>query len=327
MPGTLDAHGAEVHRQHIERGFRAALHRGRHQRREAVHALGLHGFDQQGPRRTAREGFDHGRWQCIDKARIPTQPLNYMADAVQAKIQCSGCPQHAHRTEHRHQVWQQVFRHVEAFLGPFDKRFVDLDLAQRTDHQKQHDQAEQREVAQDRRQAGQRRGRQGRQQRHEAAQDQRARHQVRQHHRVPQAQALHNGHREQADQGRGAGGQQDRQEYQGRVRCPLLGAVHKDGDRQQGQGRGVEYQEQDLRIARAGRARVELLQGPHGLEADGRGSVIQPKAIGGEVQGDKAQCRMTGRDFRHQALEQRPQRLAQPVDDAGFFGNAQKTQP
>ena len=45
MPGTLDAHGAEVHRQHIERGFRAALHRGRHQRREAVYALGLHGFD------------------------------------------------------------------------------------------------------------------------------------------------------------------------------------------------------------------------------------------------------------------------------------------
>ena len=47
MARTLYAHRAKVHRQHIKRGFGAALHRGSHQRREAVHPLALHGLDQQ----------------------------------------------------------------------------------------------------------------------------------------------------------------------------------------------------------------------------------------------------------------------------------------
>ncbi|MNR21725.1 hypothetical protein D3C85_1386430 [compost metagenome] len=73
-----------------------------------------------------------------------------MTDAVQTEIQRAGRPQYTHRTEHRHQIRQQVLRHIEAFFGAFDERLVDLHLAQRTDHQEQHDQPEQREVAEDR---------------------------------------------------------------------------------------------------------------------------------------------------------------------------------
>ncbi|MCY1463042.1 hypothetical protein D9M71_808840 [compost metagenome] len=64
-----------------------------------------------------------------------------MPNAVQAEIQGAGRPQHAYGAQHRHEIRQQVLRHLEAFLGAFDKRFVDLDLAQRANHQKQHDQA------------------------------------------------------------------------------------------------------------------------------------------------------------------------------------------
>ena len=129
------------------------------------------------------------------------------------------------------------------------------------------------------------------------------------------------------DQGRAAGGEQDRQEHQRRVGRALLGAVHEDRHRQQGQRRGVEHQEQDLRVAGDGCAGVELLQGLHGLEADGRGGVVQAQAVGGEVQGDQADGRVAGRDFRHQAQEQRAQGLGQPLDDAGLLGDPQKAQP
>ena len=86
-----------------------------------------------------------------------------MANPFQAELQGARGTQHANRTQHRHQIGQQVLGHVEAFLGAFDKGLVHLDLAQRADHQEQHDQPKQREVAQDRRQTSQRRGGQGRQ--------------------------------------------------------------------------------------------------------------------------------------------------------------------
>ena len=107
----------------------------------------------------------------------------------------------------------------------------------------------------------------------------------------------------------------------------MLGAVHEDRHRQQGQGGGVEHQEQDLRVAGDGVAGVELLQRLHGLEADRRGGVVQAQAVGGEVQRDQADGRVPGRHFRHQAQEQRAQRLGQPLDDPGFLGNPQKAQP
>ncbi|MNY30388.1 hypothetical protein D3C86_1644950 [compost metagenome] len=65
-----------------------------------------------------------------------------MTDTVQTEIQRAGRPQHAHRTEHRHQIRQQILRHIEAFFGAFDERLVDLHLAHRANEQKQHDQAE-----------------------------------------------------------------------------------------------------------------------------------------------------------------------------------------
>ena len=62
--------------------------------------------------------------------------------------------------------------------------------------------AEQGQVAQQRGQRRQRGGRQPCQQGHESAEQQRAGNEIGQHHRVPQAQALHQRHRQQARQGR-----------------------------------------------------------------------------------------------------------------------------
>ncbi|MNG41980.1 hypothetical protein D3C84_1315480 [compost metagenome] len=52
-----------------------------------------------------------------------------MTNPVQAKIQRPGRSQHPDSTEHRHEVRQQILRHIEAFLGAFDERLVDLHLA------------------------------------------------------------------------------------------------------------------------------------------------------------------------------------------------------
>jgi hypothetical protein len=163
--------------------------------------------------------------------------------------------------------------------------------------------------------------------RHEAAQQQRAGQQVGQHHRVPQPQALRQGHREQPDQRRGAGGQQDRQEHQRRVARALLRAVHEDGDRKQGQRRSVEHQEQDLRVGGRHRVGVEPLQLAHGLQADGRGGVVQPQRVGREVHGDEPERRVPGGHARHQAPEERPQQPREPADQPRRLGDAQETEP
>ncbi|RMO15436.1 hypothetical protein ALQ47_05287 [Pseudomonas cichorii] len=327
VPYPLDTHRAEIHRQHVEGGFGAALNRGGSQRGKAVHTLGLHGFDQQRPRRTAGERFDHGGRQRIDEACVPTQPFHQMADTFQTEIQRTGSPQYAYRTQHRHQIGQQVLRNVEPFLGTFDKGLIDLHLAQRTNDHEQHDQAEQGQITEDGRQAGKGRRRQRTQKSHEATEQQRTRNQIGQHHRVPQTQTLHESHRQQPHDGRYAGGQQNRQEYQRRVRCALLGAIHEDRHWQQCQGRGIEHQKQDLRVTGGGLAGIQFLQRAHRLEADGRGGVIQAQGVGSEVEGNQAQCGMARRHFRHQAQKQRPQHLGQPVDNPGLFGNPQKAQP
>ncbi|MCY1454359.1 hypothetical protein D9M71_714210 [compost metagenome] len=87
MAGALDADGAEVHCQHVEGGFGAALDGGCHQGREAIHAVSLHGFDQHRPCRTAGKRFDQGCGQAFDKAGIPAQPLDRMTDAIQSQLQ------------------------------------------------------------------------------------------------------------------------------------------------------------------------------------------------------------------------------------------------
>ncbi|MNF97985.1 hypothetical protein D3C84_808310 [compost metagenome] len=52
-----------------------------------------------------------------------------MTNPVQAKIQRPGRPQHTHRTQHRHQIRQQVLRDIEAFFGTLDEGLVDLHFA------------------------------------------------------------------------------------------------------------------------------------------------------------------------------------------------------
>src|SRR3990167_7920812 len=77
---ALDADRAEVHRQHIEGSFRAALDGRGHQRGKAVDALGLHGFDQHGARHADRNHADPGRRQlCRAGGRDhPGQHGNYL---------------------------------------------------------------------------------------------------------------------------------------------------------------------------------------------------------------------------------------------------------
>ncbi|MNV65189.1 hypothetical protein D3C71_1578720 [compost metagenome] len=69
------------------------------------------------------------------------------------------------------------------------------------------------------------------------------------------------------------------------------------------------------------------MQFAHGAQADGRGGIIQPQTVGGEVQRDQADGRMVARDLGHQASKQRAQHVGQFFDQAGAFGDAQKAQP
>ncbi|MNV84301.1 hypothetical protein D3C71_1781630 [compost metagenome] len=90
MAHALDTHGTEVHRQHVEGGFGTALDGCRHQGREAVDAVGLHGFDQHGPRRTAGERLDQRRGQAFDEAGVQPHPVHRVSDAIQRQLQRPG---------------------------------------------------------------------------------------------------------------------------------------------------------------------------------------------------------------------------------------------
>ncbi|MDA4694111.1 hypothetical protein NY544_00160, partial [Enterobacter hormaechei] len=68
MACALYAHGAKVHGQHVEGGFRTALDGGGGQGGKAVHTLGLHGLYQHGAGGAAREWLDQSGGQGIDKA-------------------------------------------------------------------------------------------------------------------------------------------------------------------------------------------------------------------------------------------------------------------
>ena len=91
MAHTLDTHRTEVHRQHVEGGFCAALNGRGDQRGKAVDALGLHGFDQHGARCAAGERLDQRGGQRFDKARIPTEHLDQPANTVEAEFQGARC--------------------------------------------------------------------------------------------------------------------------------------------------------------------------------------------------------------------------------------------
>ena len=327
MARALDAHGAKIHRQHIERRFGAALQGGRQQGGEAVRAEMLHGFDQQGTRGTAGKRFDQRCRQGIDELRVHPRGVHQPADAVQQYVQGAGGAQHAHRAQHGHQIGQQAFADVKTVLGTFDEAFVDGNALPGTCDKKGDQDAEQHQIAQQRGQ-GRDRGRAHRsQQRHETAQQQRRAAQPRQHHGVMQPQPLHECNSQQPGQGRCRGRQQDRQEHQCRVGGALLGPVHEDGHRQQGQRRGIQHQEQDLCVAGGFGFGIQRLQRVHRPQADRCGGVVQSQGIGSEVQRDQAQCRMPGRHFRHQAPEQRSQQTRQAGHQTGGFGNAQKTHP
>ncbi len=327
MAGALDADGAKVHRQHVKRRLGAALHRGGDQGGKAVHALGLHGFNQHGTCRAARKRLDQRRWQCIDKARVHARPFNTPADGVQHIAQRARRPKHAHRAQHGDQVRQQAFGDVKAFFATFDKGLVHRHAPPCADADKQQHQAKQRQIAQQRRQLRQRGSAQGGEQRHKTDQQQRHRQQIGQHHRAENRQPLHRRHAQQPDQRRGRSGQQNRQKHQRRVRRALLQAVHEDGDRQQRQRRGVEHQKQNLRVAGTFGRGIERLQRAHGFEAHRCGGVVQPQRVGGKVQRHQPQRRVAARHAGHQLGKQRRQPARQRIDNAGALGNAQKAQP
>ena len=107
----------------------------------------------------------------------------------------------------------------------------------------------------------------------------------------------------------------------------LLRAVRKDRHRQQHERRRVQDDEQDLRIARAFRRRVQRLQLAHRTQSHRRGGVVHAEQIGGEVQRDHADRRMAARHARHQSREQRTECARQQIDQSRAFGDAEKSQP
>ena len=249
------------------------------------------------------------------------------ADAVQREIQRARGAQHAHRAQHRHQVGQQVLRHVEALFRAVDEAFEQRHALVRPCAKEQQDHAEQHQVAEQAGQRGQRRRGERGEQRHEAAEQQAAAQQPRQHHRIAQLQALHAGHRQQAGEVGAEMRQQGGQEHQGGVVRTGLRAVHEHRHRQQGERGGVEHQEQDLRVARGVFRRVQRLQLAHRAQADGRGRVVQAQRVRGEVQRDQADGGMAARHARHQPGEQRAEQPRQLVHQTRLLGDAQEAQP
>ena len=99
----------------------------------------LHGFDQHRSCGTAGEGFDQCRGQCIHKPRIQAEGLDQPPDAVKRNIERTRGSKHANRTEHRHQVGQQVFGNVKTLSGALNEGLVYRHFFPPANDQEQHD--------------------------------------------------------------------------------------------------------------------------------------------------------------------------------------------
>ena len=73
--------------------------------------------------------------------------------------------------------------------------------------------------------------------------------------------------------------------------------------------------------------RVELLQLAHGLQAQGRGGVVQAQHVGGHVHDDAAAGGVAGGNAGEEAPQQRAEDAGQQVHRAALFADAHDAQP
>ena len=95
---------------------------------------------------TSAKGFHECRGQPVDKARIEAQPGKELTDAIGNKSKCPRSPEYSNSKEHGYQVGYYFNGNFKAFLGSFNKGFVEVNFASNSGKKEEHDKAKQNEV-------------------------------------------------------------------------------------------------------------------------------------------------------------------------------------
>jgi len=89
----------------------------------------------------------------------------------------------------------------------------------------------------------------------------------------------------------------------------------------------VQHQEHDLGIPGRVLVRVQGLQAFHGLQAEGRGGVVQAEQVGREIHHHVAVGRVVFWYFREDARKEGGDETGQHIDGAGLFADVHDAQP
>jgi hypothetical protein len=150
---------------------------------------------------------------------------------------------------------------------------------------------------------------------------------IRDDHTVQEVDPLDHAHGNKPGDGGEERREQDGQEDVRRVGRPHLGAVDHDADGDQRQPGRVEHQEHDLGVGRGVLLGVELLKLLHGLEAEGRGGVVQTEHVGREVHDHGSVDRVVTGDLGEEAMEEGPYDLGQRRHHAALLSHAHESKP
>ena len=327
MARVADAHGAEVDGEDIERSIGGALENTAQTAHKGVGTVSGHGVDHHAAGAATGEGFHQGRRQGTDEVAVHARSLNAPLDAADEHIHSARGTEHTDAHEDSHQVGNDTDGGVEAVFGALDEGVVDVDLLAHAGHDEAYDDGHQQDV-----------GYIGAHAVHHLALQLREAPDDGGYHRAGSAEGEQQRAAEQVDaliergdndtgQRREERGQKDGNEDVGRLGGTHLCTIDEDAHGNDGQSRGVEHQEHNHGIGGRVFLLVQLLHLLHGLQAEGRGGIVETQHIGGDIHKDAAGDGVPLGYLGEQFDKHRRQQARQHVDHAAALANLHDAEP
>ena len=303
MARVADADRAEVDSEDVERRVGRALEDTRQAAYERVGAERRHGVDHHATGTATREGLHQRRWQSAHEIAVHTRLLDAPLDAADEHVHSAGGTEHTDADEDGHEVGNDAHGGGKAVLGTLDEGVVDVDLLTHTGEDEADDDGHQQNVGNGGAHAVHHLAFQLRETPDDAGYQGTGAAERQQQCAVEEVDALVERRDDDACQRREERGQQDGDEDVGGLGGAHLCAVDEDADGDDGQAAGVQYEEHNHGVRRRVLLRVQLLHLLHGLQAEGRGSIVEAQHVGRNVHEDTARDGMSLRNLREEPCE------------------------
>ena len=321
------AHRAEVDGQDVECGVGAALEDAAQAAHKRVGTVGGHGVDHHAACAAAREGLHEGRGQGAHKLAVEAQSLDARADGLYEVVHSAGSAKNADSNEYGHQVGNDAHGGGEPILGTFDESVVNVHALTHAGGDETDDYGHEQDV-----------GHRGahlvhgfrvelRESPDDGGDDGAGTTEGEQQRAVEQVDALIERGDNDTGQRREERGQKDGYKDVGGLSRTQLCTIDEDGDRDERQATGVEHQEHNHGIGGRVFLLVQLLHLLHGLQAEGRGGIVETQHIGGDIHEDTAGDGVPLGYLGEQFDKHRRQQTRQHVDHAAALTNLHDAKP